>query len=340
MRSSRRCDGDPFDHPSIVRWLALVFACLTAGTAAQAGRIRLHKPRRGFQMRMEPFTVAPGADREGCEVATTPNDRPMDVAAFELKTTPGTHHFVVWNYLGDDRNPADFWNGIAYVPGCTGLGPQSGANNANLFGMLSGRSRFEFPAGIAVRLEPHAIVYPNLHFHNYSEKSVLGQAVFNFVPARKGTVRHHAQAFTVGSFQIDIPARGSAALTGEWHTNTALNLVQVSTHQHHRGTGVTVNKIDAAGNDLGLLVSTSNWEHPAVRWFDEGTQRLEAGQGLRFSCAWQNPDDHPVHFGTTTEDEMCFATGYFYPDEDGATLTQPGCIPQGAGLECFVAKLP
>jgi hypothetical protein len=319
-------------------WM-LALACLALAASADA-RMRLHKPRRGFQMRMTPFTIPAGGDREGCEVATTPNTRPMDVSEFEVKATPGTHHFVVWEYLGADRKPADFWKGIAYVPGCTGIGPQNGANNANLFGMLSGYSRFHFPAGIAVRLEPHAIVYPNLHFHNYTNDSINGEAVFNFIPARKGTVRHHAQAFTVGSALIDIPAQGSAALTGEWHTRTPLNFVQLSSHQHRRGTGVTVNRVDAEGNDMGRLVDTTNWEHPDVEWYDAGALRLNPGEGLRFTCAWTNPDDHAVHFGVTSEDEMCFVTGYFYPDDDRATVTGPGCLPQGSGLECFVLNEP
>ena len=41
----------------------------------------------------------------------------------------------------------------------------------------------------------------------------------------------------------------------------------------------------------------------------------------------------------TTEDEMCFVTGYFYPDDESVPVTGPGCVPQGAGLECFVRKL-
>jgi copper type II ascorbate-dependent monooxygenase-like protein len=314
-------------------------ACLAVGTSADAARLRLRKPARGFQMRMIPFPVPSGDDREGCEYAVTPNRTPMDVGEFELKATPGTHHFVVWEYLGPDRNPADFWSGIAFVPGCSGLGPQNGATNANLFGMLPSRERFRFPPGVAVRLEPHAIVYPNLHFHNYSEKSVLGQAVFNFIPAPKGTVRHHAQALTVGSFQIAIPPRGTAALTGEWHTPTDLNLVQLSTHQHHRGTRVTVHRVDASGADLGELVVSTNWDHPTVLWYQEAL-RLPAGEGFRFTCEWSNPDDVAVHFGVTTEDEMCFVTGYFYPDVDDAKVSGPGCVPQGAGLECFVPRLP
>ncbi len=291
-------------------------------------------------MRMTPFPVRPGADREGCEYRVTPNHRPMDVSAFELKVTPGTHHFVVWEYLGRDHTPADFWSGIAYSPGCIGLGPQDGfVSTANLFGMLSGHIRVQFPPGIAVRLEPDAAVYADLHLHNYGSSPLTAEAVFNFIPARKGTVRHRAQALTVGSLQIDIPPHGTASLTGEWHTTTDLNLVQVSTHQHRRGTQVSVHRVDAAGTDLGELVTSTDWEHPNVRWFLDA-MRLAAGEGLRFTCDWNNPDDHPVHFGVTTEDEMCFATGYFYPDDESKPVTGPGCVPQGAGLECFVPRTP
>ena len=75
---------------------AATLACLALGSTADAKRMHLHKPRHGFQMRMTPFVIPPGTDREGCEYRTTPNRKAMDVAAFELRATPGTHHFVVW----------------------------------------------------------------------------------------------------------------------------------------------------------------------------------------------------------------------------------------------------
>src|SRR5262245_36025257 len=113
----------------------IVVACASAGIAAPAAaKLHLHKPARGFQMRMESFEVPPSGDREGCEHMVTPNRHPMDVSAFELVATPGTHHFVVWDYLGQDVNPADFWSGIAYSTACIGLGPQDGSvTTANLF---------------------------------------------------------------------------------------------------------------------------------------------------------------------------------------------------------------
>ena len=211
------------------------------------------------------------ATAKGASTRSRPTGGRWTSGRSSLIATPGTHHFVVWDYLGQDQNPADFWTGIAYATACTGLGPQDGSlNTGNLFGMLSGRSLFQFPAGVAVRLERHANVYANLHYHNYGDTTVHTGAVFNFIPARKGTVKHHAQAFTVGTIQIDIPANGSASVSGEWHAPTDLNIVSVSTHQHRRGTDILVHKVDAAGNDMGPLVDSPHWEHPTVRWYDRG----------------------------------------------------------------------
>jgi hypothetical protein len=317
-----------------VVWLIIV-------APADAKRMHLHRPPPGgFQMRMTPFLIPLGGEREVCEYQTTPNRKAMDVAELQLRSTPGTHHFVLWEYLGQDRNPTDFWSGVSDAPGCVGLGPQDGfTTTANLFGMQVSPAQVRFPPGVAVHLEPHAVLYSNLHLHNFFPTPIMAEAVFNVIPARKGSVRHHAQSLTVGSYDIDIPPLGSASLTGQWHAPVALNIVQLSTHQHHRGTLVSVHQMDAAGNDMGELVASPDWQHATVRWFPHAL-RVDAGEGFRFTCDWTNPDDHPVRFGVTTDDEMCFMTGYFYLDDDSGHASGPGCLPQGAGLECFVPKLP
>ena len=116
----------------------VALACLTLAASADAKRLHLRKPRHGFQMRMTSFVVQPGADREGCEYAVAPNRKAMDVSGFQLNDTAGTHHFVLWEYLGRDNNPADFWTGIQYSTACVGLGPQDGSfTTTNLFGMVT-----------------------------------------------------------------------------------------------------------------------------------------------------------------------------------------------------------
>jgi hypothetical protein len=212
----------------------IVVVCLIFTVPAAAKRMHLRRPPHGgFQMRMTPFPIPVGGEREVCEYQITPNRKPMDVAEMQLRSTPGTHHFVLWEYLGADRNAVDFWSGPKDSPGCVGLGPQDGFfTTADLFGMQVSPSQVKFPPGVAVHLEPHAIVYSNLHLKNFFSEPIMAEAVFNVIPAKKGTVKHHAQTLTVGSWDIDIPPVGSASLTGEWRPPVPLNIVQLSTHQH------------------------------------------------------------------------------------------------------------
>ena len=322
--------------------LSLV-ALLVCAAPAHAEKLKLRKPGRGFQMRITEFTIPAAGEREVCEFRQLPNKKPIDVQGFDLNMTAGGHHFVLWEYLGTDRNAADFPppGDLIDAPGCVGVPPRdSFANNANLFGMQTSKARVRFPAGVAVRIEPHAFVYLNTHLRNPSPTEPLtAQAVFNIRPARKGTVKHHAQALVVGTFNdINIPPLGTQDLQVEWHTPVALNLVQVSTHQHKRGTHAAVHRVDAAGNDMGALFETFSWDHPGEKWYAP-PMRLEAGEGLRVTCDWANPENRTVRFGVTTDDEMCFGTGYFYADDESVPVTGPGCLPQGAGLLCFAPKV-
>jgi hypothetical protein len=68
--------------------------------------------------------------------------------------------------------------------------------------------------------------------------------------------------------------------------------------------------------------------------------RVRAGDGFRFTCEWKNDDDHPVHFGVTTDDEMCFVTGYYYRDDESHPLPAlPRCFAQDEGLLCVAATV-
>ena len=320
-----------------------LLAALTGAPSAEARHPRLRKPARGFQMRMGEFTIPPGGEREVCEPRVTPNKQPIDVSGFDLRMPAGSHHFVLWEYLGNDTNPDHFPQGIVNSVGCIGVGPPGAFSvNGDLFGMQTARARLRFPRGIAVRLEANARVFLNAHIRNFSAiEPLTPEIVFNVRRARKGTVKHRAQNLIVGnSLDINIPAHSGASLTSDWFAPADLNVVQLSTHQHKRGTHTLVRHIDAGGNDLGQLFEANDWEHPGEKWFVRPTFRLRKGEGLRFTCEWNNPDDHVVRYGVTTNDEMCFVAGYFYPDDESVPVRGPGCIPQGAGILCFGRKVP
>src|SRR5262245_9381145 len=308
----------------------------------------LKKPHRGFQMETSEFTIAPGADREWCEYRRLPNAKAMDVQEFELRMPAGAHHFVVWRYDGNDGNDADFPTKPVQVPGCVGVGPGDQLLLVNLFGMQTPNGHVRLPKGVAVRLRPHQQVWLNPHMKNFGTTDMDAVVVFNMKPARKGTVRHRAETFAIGNNgAIKIPAGGEQTIVGEWTAPTDLNIIQLSSHQHRFGTLVTAEVEQDDGSFTEVLRSES-WEHPAEVWMHESLPwrdqkpavlRLAQGQRLRWTCRWHNADDHRVHFGVKTTDEMCFVTGYYYRDKGNTgPIAGPGCLPSDEGLTCPFAK--
>ena len=76
----------------IVRGIASLAVVTMLGAPASASRVHLHRPPRGFQMRMGKFTVPPAHEREVCEYRTFPNEKPMDVQQFEWGTLRRTQY--------------------------------------------------------------------------------------------------------------------------------------------------------------------------------------------------------------------------------------------------------
>lgn len=318
---------------------------LPAFAVGESFSVKLKKPKRGFQMRTSDFLVRPGEDLEWCEYRRLPNKKEILAQSYELRMSYGSHHFVLWAYNGNETDDAKFPSSPVLVAGCTGVGPGDSLVPVNLFGMQTPTGRVRFPKGIAVRLKPYQQVWLNPHIKNYGTEDVMAQAVFNITPARKREVKHLAESFAIGNITgIDIAPGGKQTLVSEWRAPQALNLIQVSSHQHARGTATSIEVEQADGTFLEVFAN-ENWEHPYELWThlvapwkdqDPPVIRLEKGRRLRWTCKWTNTTSHRLHFGTETTDEMCFATGYFYRDDNAPSgpIVGPGCIPAKEGLTC------
>jgi len=319
--------------------LALL-AVLTVVSSAGARGIHLRKPKHGFQMRMGKFTIPPAHEREVCEFRTLPNPKAIDVQQFEFLMSPGSHHFALWAYLGQDRNPADFPRTIVDSPGCIGVGPRDTFDRALLGGAPSPHEVTRFPPGIALRLAPHQLVILNSHYINGSATSPLTpQIVFNVTRARPSAVRHHAEQMTIGNYAIHIPPLGTASTTADWIAPFPMNVIQLSSHEHKRGTRVTIHLL-SGGQDTGQIFENDDWNHPFEYW-PVAPIRVEPGDGFRFTCEWKNDDDYPVGFGVTTNDEMCFMVGYYYRDDESVPPPPvPNCLLQESGLLCSATTVP
>jgi len=83
-----------------------------------------------------------------------------------------------------------------------------------------------------------------------------------------------------------------------------------------------------------LELETRSYSEPTVNLYDPPL-RLEAGDGFHWTCNYLNDTSRMLRFGVTSNDEMCFTVGFFYPDDDAAPLPPVrGCFGGGGGLVC------
>jgi hypothetical protein len=155
----------------------------------------------------------------------------------------------------------------------------------------------------------------------------------NLMLAPKGSVVHHARGFQFGTFRIDVPAGRDGSAEAQWVAPFPMNVVLLSTHSHKHTTSVDVDVL-RAGGDAGQVLQTLDYEHPALNTY-LAPLRLVPGDGFRWTCNYRNDTSAVLRFGITSNDEMCFAIGAFYFDDDAATLPQlPRCSGGDVALTC------
>ena len=319
-----------------VRHVGLALLVAVASVAA-AGTVRtkLRRPPGNLQIRIDPFTVTP-PETEVCEAVSVPIKKKIDVDEITVRLPEGqdytSHHFAM--FLADKDAP-DLPRTPEKRVGCVGAG---GAIVSPILAFVQrpGGQSIHFPKGVAVGLDPSQVLLLNPHFVNVGPDPVTLDVAVNFHKARKKHVQHHARSFQLGTLRIDVPPGETRASTAEWRTPFAMNLVWLSTHSHKHTTSVDIELLRGSAPPASPpLIETRSYSEPAFQYYDVGQLRLEAGDGLRWTCTYRNDTPETLTFGVSAEDEMCFAVGFFVPDNDTAPMPRvPGCFGSGLGLVC------
>jgi hypothetical protein len=313
--------------------VALLVVLVALPSTAAELRTRLHRPSRGLQVRLTPFDIQAGTEREVCQLIELPNAKEVEfrdlTIAMPAGAEYGSHHFAMFLYSGGDdellgRKPFD-------SAGCVGVG--TAFVSPILAFVQRPKQRIRLPKGVGLRLAPGQRLLLNSHYLNGTTDSLNVDVAINFRAARKRAIRHHARSFQLGTAAISIPAGESGSASGVWVAPFPMNVVWLSTHSHKHTTSVTVD-VARGGGSPEQQIETRDYTEPAVRRYAKPL-RLEAGDRIRWTCSYTNTTDSLVRFGVTAEDEMCFAVGFFYLDDDGATLPSVrGCFGAGGGLVC------
>jgi hypothetical protein len=210
-----------------------------------------------------PFELAPGQERDRCVSATLNNDDALFINSVELATEAGFHHSN-W-----------FW-----VPEAMFAGPDgdwrcgdrnydeavAGLEGGVLFAQ-STQARHEIQAfddGIAIVIPPRSKIIAGTHLLNPTDETRSVPLALTITPIESPRTKLSGMAFQ--NQGLLLPPRRASRFTIECELGQAFdnvgysrdyNIHYVLPHYHERGTGITLEAIDAAGTATTIFANES-----------------------------------------------------------------------------------
>lgn len=277
-----------------------------------------------FEVTSKPLTLQPNEERTVCFYFHTPNDEPIEVRKWVSDMTPGSHHMIYFNNLGSQ--PAD-----GTIDDCD-------ASNAIPLPMYASQIPHEelvFPlddgAGqpLAQEVSAGTAGFLQMHYLNTTAEPLTVSVTIQAFAHPDNTKVTHTDLFATYNNDIVIPPMATNLTVSATCDAVTGRFWSMSTHSHKQATKTAV--IDATT----MVFDSEDWEHPGMKRFDAPTFFEFASREVTWECTYTNLGDNKdrtIRAGQSARtDEMCMATGYYFP------ATGPkGCFIDGGQCTCLL----
>jgi hypothetical protein len=327
------------------RWIAsgaqrggdsLDFNLLTDRTAQDLTPfVPLQPPARGFQMKIDQFSIAPVFERELFLYQNVGNASEVFANRLETSMRTGSHHFVLYSFppstpatalpavdrIRDIRLPNGSLDLLAMLPM---------AYHEFFGGAMTAEADWRLPPGVALRLPANARLDLNSHYVNRTQGPAFGEVYVNIHTVPQSEVQHEAHSLNLSNNNITLPPNTRTTLTRTFTMPEQVQVVVLTSHMHEHGEKFVIRIVGGARNNE-IVYETTSWNHPDVKMFTPPIV-LNRGEGLRSEVTYNNQTSQTIRFGLTSQDEMGIVFGYFYcATACGSSLTSLN-VPAHLGL--------
>ena len=313
-------------------------------------------PGTGVQFRMT-TTVEPGTDDERCQFFVVPAG---GLTVNQLAIDPqGTHHVFLWKtpYTSvptqdEHGKPVDGTKLFECSNGVTAdwkvEGILAGAQAATDDKLLP------LPEGIAVTIPEGTVLIMIGHFLNPQTTKFDADVRINMYTIPPETVSIQAGLYMHVDPFIRIDPMGTASARMSCPVPDEVTILNTQSHMHKHGLGQDAFLIHPDGTPEPFYHS-SDWQHVPVEQWRPG-KVVESGSAIDFQCNYRNNETHVVTQGTSSSDEMCVITGFYYPvnptfancsldgdpthSADAATFIGTGSKSCAESLSCVASAKP
>ena len=260
----------------------------------------------GLQATFGPIDLPAGVETTQCIVAALGNTTDVVMTGYDVNLLPGSHHMIV--YATTDAVQPDPINCTPFAGLAVGTDtPIAFANKL--------QETWSFPSGVAVPIPANQNIRVEAHYINTTQGDLTGQGTITLHTTDAATAPpYQAAGYNFyGTFNISIPPNSTYSTGMLFEPGIAgTTQIQITTHQHHLGTGIQVWESTGSGQTGTQIANDMDWSNPAWSTLDP-QYAFDGTNGLAFQCSWTNTTDQTVGFGESALDEMCFVGGYYYP---------------------------
>lgn len=254
-------------------------------------------------------TLNAGEEDTQCLDVTLPNTQELAVFRVETTLSALSHHLVIYKSQAETADPK---------PEPYHCFPFSGALIGEATPMLGSQVRvdaLELPAGVAYSFAPNQVVRLEMHAINTGTIAAPSEATVKFIGRAKQDVKYYADQLFYGTLDLHVPAQQVTTVGPLWlPVDPTIKVFALAGHTHRYGIDVTASRSTSATDSGTPLYQLDDWQWKSspTMLFDPPIE-FAKGEGLRFSCIFDNTGTQDVGFGKSANDEMCFLFGYYYP---------------------------
>ena len=270
-----------------------------------------------FTIQSTDLVVSAGEEVTKCYYFHTPNTTTLPITAWSSHMTPGSHHMIM--FWGSSSQPAD-----GTIDEDCGVGNGTSSIPIWVYASQTPDEMLQIPTDdgtgtntpLAQPVPANQPAVFQMHYLNEGDTDLTVHVQISAYALPPGTKYTETDAFVTYNANISIASEAVGVVASDTCTTpSGAKFWTVSTHSHKQSVETQIK--DNTGN---VIFTSTDWQHPGTTDWNQPTFYQFPDNSLTINCTYDNNDPNDPNSLTTIHDgpsaqtnEMCMATGYFFP---------------------------
>ncbi|HWF83630.1 MAG TPA: hypothetical protein VG222_02220, partial [Vicinamibacterales bacterium] len=266
-----------------------------------------------FEVASPDVTLMAGQEITYCYYFHTPNTQTIAVNKWVSVLAPGSHHMILFLNPGGSQ-PAD-----GTIDQNCGFGGAGGAANVPVwtYATQTENQEEDLPSDdgtgkpLAQNIAAGSAGYFQMHYLNATQATITAHVDLKAYALPAGTSYTETEAYVTYNNDIKIPPNATNFVVSASCPVPATKFWAMSTHSHKQSIGTEV--MDAAS----MVFTSTDWQHPGAQNWAAPSFYTFTSPMLTWQCTYDNTGSNAastiVAGQSAQTNEMCMATGYYFP---------------------------